>query len=101
MRENLLTFLVYAICAIAIAIPFLVYQNHLKKREARARRLRKGEDVFQRATSNITLSDNDGASAAADCTILCPEGMCLWPLEYVFPFSSDARARASLFFKWF
>src|SRR5882762_5533490 len=23
------------------------------------------------------------------------------PLEYVFPFSSDARARASLFFKWF
>jgi len=34
MRENLLTFLVYAICAIAIAIPFCVSEPFKKEGSA-------------------------------------------------------------------
>src|SRR6267143_4504638 len=75
MRENLLTFLVYAICAIAIAIPFLVYQNHLKKREARARASEeKGKTYSSGPQAQHPHIDNVWCIGCAICTHVCPEG---------------------------
>ena len=75
MAENLLTFLVYAICAIAIAIPFLVYQNHLKKREARARASEeKGKTYSSGPQAQHPHIDNVWCIGCAICTHVCPEG---------------------------
>src|SRR5712664_729178 len=75
MRENLLTFLVYAICAIAIAIPFLVYQNHLKKKEARARASEeKGKTYSSGPQAQHPHIDNVWCIGCAICTHVCPEG---------------------------
>jgi thioredoxin reductase/Pyruvate/2-oxoacid:ferredoxin oxidoreductase delta subunit len=75
MPENLLTFLVYAICAIAIAIPFLVYQNHLKKREARARASEeKGKTYSSGPQAQHPHIDNVWCIGCAICTHVCPEG---------------------------
>src|SRR3977135_1588855 len=75
MAENLLNFLVYAICAIAIAIPFLVYQNHLKKREARARASEeKGKTYSSGPQAQHPHIDNVWCIGCAICTHVCPEG---------------------------
>src|SRR3981081_65298 len=75
MAENLLTFLVYAICAIAIALAFLVYQNHVKKREARARASEeKGKTYSSGPQAQHPHIDNVWCIGCAICTHVCPEG---------------------------
>src|SRR3981081_1506852 len=75
MAENLLTFLVYAICAIAIALAFLVYQNHVKKREARARASEeKGKTYSSGPQAQHPHIDNVWCIGCAICTNVCPEG---------------------------
>jgi thioredoxin reductase (NADPH) len=75
MTENLLTFLVYGICAIAIVIPFLVYQKKLKERESRALESEaKGKTYSSGPQSQHPHIDNAWCIGCAICTHVCPEG---------------------------
>src|SRR3977135_897098 len=75
MAENLLNFLVYAICAIAIAIPFLVYQNPLKKRQTRGLASEETGKRYSRGPqSQHPHIDNVWCIGCAICTHVCPEG---------------------------
>ena len=75
MIENLLTFLVYGICAIAIAIPFLLYQKKLKEREARARAAaEKGKTYSSGPLAQHPHIDSVYCIGCSICTHVCPEG---------------------------
>src|SRR5882762_10721592 len=75
MAERLVTLIVYAICAIAIAIPFLVYQKKLKEREAKARESEaKGKMYSSGPQSQHPHIDNVWCIGCAICTHVCPEG---------------------------
>src|ERR1700730_11845176 len=75
MVERLVTLIVYAICAIAIVIPFLVYQKKLKEREARARESEaKGKMYSSGPQSQHPHIDNIWCIGCAICTHVCPEG---------------------------
>src|ERR1700726_2853284 len=75
MAERLVTLIVYAICAIAIAIPFLIYQKKLKEREARARESEaKGKMYSSGPQSQHPHIDNVWCIGCAICTHVCPEG---------------------------
>ncbi len=75
MIENLLTFITYSICAIAIVIPFLLYQKSLKKREERARQSEeKGKTYSSGPQAQHPHIDNVWCIGCAICTHVCPEG---------------------------
>src|SRR5467141_1356712 len=75
MAERLVTLIVYAIIAIAIAIPFLVYQKKLKEREAKARESEaKGKMYSSGPQSQHPHIDNVWCIGCAICTHVCPEG---------------------------
>src|SRR4030088_3386365 len=75
MAERLVTLIVYAIIAIAIAIPFLVYQKKLKEREAKARESEaKGKMYSSGPQSQHPHIDNIWCIGCAICTHVCPEG---------------------------
>jgi thioredoxin reductase (NADPH) len=75
MAENLLSFLIYGICAIAIAIPFLLYQKKLKKREELARQAaEKGKTYSHGPTAQHPHIDSVYCIGCSICTHVCPEG---------------------------
>ena len=75
MSETLLTFAVYAICAIAIAIPYLVYQKNLKQREARAlAAAEKGKLHSGGPLAQHPHIDSVYCIGCSICTHVCPEG---------------------------
>jgi thioredoxin reductase (NADPH) len=75
MSENLLTFLVYGICAIAIAIPFLLYKEKLKKREKKAlEAAEKGKLYSSGPLAQHPHIDSVFCIGCSICTHVCPEG---------------------------
>ena len=75
MIQNLLTFLIYGVCAIAIAIPFLVYQKKLKVRETKAREAEeKGKTYSSGPLAQYPHIDTVYCIGCAICTHVCPEG---------------------------
>jgi thioredoxin reductase/Pyruvate/2-oxoacid:ferredoxin oxidoreductase delta subunit len=75
MIETLLTLITYGICAIAIVIPFLLYQKNLKKREERARQSEeKGKTYSSGPQAQHPHIDNVWCIGCAICTHVCPEG---------------------------
>jgi thioredoxin reductase/Pyruvate/2-oxoacid:ferredoxin oxidoreductase delta subunit len=75
MIEALQTFIYYAILAIALAIPFLLYQRKLKIREARAREAaEKGKMYSSGPTAQHPHIDNVYCIGCSICTHVCPEG---------------------------
>jgi thioredoxin reductase (NADPH) len=75
MTENLLTFLVYGICAIAIAIPFLLYKEKLKRREKKAlEAAEKGKLYSSGPTAQHPHIDSVFCIGCSICTHVCPEG---------------------------
>jgi thioredoxin reductase (NADPH) len=75
MIQNLLTFLIYGICAIAIAIPFLIYQKKLKKREAKAREAaERGKTYSSGPLAQHPHIDSVYCIGCSICTHVCPEG---------------------------
>src|SRR5229473_4093184 len=75
MIETLQTFIYYAILAIALAIPFLLYLKKLKIREARAREAaEKGKMYSSGPTAQHPHIDNVYCIGCSICTHVCPEG---------------------------
>src|SRR5712691_8916841 len=75
MIETLQTFIYYAIVAIALAIPFLLYLKKLKVREARAREAaEKGKMYSSGPTAQHPHIDNVYCIGCSICTHVCPEG---------------------------
>ncbi len=75
MIEALQTFIYYAILAIALAIPFLLYLKKLKIREARAREAaEKGKMYSSGPTAQHPHIDNVYCIGCSICTHVCPEG---------------------------
>ena len=75
MIEALQTFIYYAILAIALAIPFLLYLKKLKVREARAREAaEKGKMYSSGPTAQHPHIDNVYCIGCSICTHVCPEG---------------------------
>jgi len=75
MNQNLLTFLVYGICAIAIAVPFLLYQEKLKKREKKAlEAAEKGRLYSSGPMAQHPHIDSVFCIGCSICTHVCPEG---------------------------
>src|ERR1700674_5161666 len=75
MIESLLTLLIYGTCAIAVAIPFLVYQKKLKEREARARAAaEKGKLYSSGPMAQHPHIDSVYCIGCSICTHVCPEG---------------------------
>jgi thioredoxin reductase (NADPH) len=75
MSENLLTFAIYAVCAIAIAIPYLMYQKKLKQREARAlAAAEKGKLHSGGPLAQHPHIDSVYCIGCSICTHVCPEG---------------------------
>src|SRR5882672_7766289 len=75
MTENLLTFLVYGICAIAIAIPFLLYKEKLKRREKKAlEAAEKGKLYSSGPLAQHPHIDSVYCIGCSICTQVCPEG---------------------------
>src|SRR6267378_2238016 len=75
MTQNLLTFLVYGICAIAIAVPFLLYQEKLKKREKKAlEAAEKGKLYSSGPLAQHPHIDSVFCIGCSICTHVCPEG---------------------------
>jgi len=75
MTENLLTFLVYGICAIAIAIPFLLYKEKLKRREKKAlEAAEKGKLYSSGPLAQHPHIDSVYCIGCSICTHVCPEG---------------------------
>jgi thioredoxin reductase (NADPH) len=75
MTESFLTFLIYGFCAIVIAIPFILYQMKLKKREARAREAaEKGKLYSSGPMAQHPHIDSVYCIGCSICTQVCPEG---------------------------
>src|SRR5882762_7800720 len=75
MNQNLLTFLVYGICAIAIAAPFLLYQEKLKRREKKAlEAAEKGKLYSSGPMAQHPHIDSVFCIGCSICTHVCPEG---------------------------
>src|SRR6202521_99128 len=75
MIESLLTLLIYGTCAIAVAIPFLVYKKKLKEREARARAAaEKGKMYSSGPLAQHAHIDSVYCIGCSICTHVCPEG---------------------------
>src|ERR1700732_5035463 len=75
MIESLLTLLIYGTCAIAVAIPFLVYKKKLKEREARARAAaEKGKMYSSGPLAQHPHIDSGYCIGCSICTHVCPEG---------------------------
>src|SRR5260370_11850331 len=75
MIEALQTFIYYAILAIALAIPFLLYLKKLKIREERAREAaEKGKMYSSGPTAQHPHIDNVYCIGCSICTHVCPEG---------------------------
>jgi thioredoxin reductase (NADPH) len=75
MTENLLTFFVYGICAIAIAIPFLLYKEKLKRREKKAlEAAEKGKLYSSGPLAQHPHIDSVYCIGCSICTHVCPEG---------------------------
>ena len=75
MAEAISSFLVYGICAIAIAIPFFLYQKKLKKREELARKAEeKGKTYSHGPTAQHPHIDSVYCIGCSICTHVCPEG---------------------------
>ena len=75
MIETLQTFIYYAIVAIALAIPFLLYLKKLKVRETRAREAaEKGKMYSSGPTAQHPHIDNVYCIGCSICTHVCPEG---------------------------
>jgi len=75
MSENLLSFLIYGLCATAVAVPFLLYQRKLKKREELARQAaEKGRTYSHGPTAQHPHIDTVYCIGCSICTHVCPEG---------------------------
>lgn len=75
MSDTLVSILTYAFCAIAVAVPFFLYQMRLKKREARAREAEARGKVFSEGPrSQHPHIDTTSCIGCAICTHVCPEG---------------------------
>jgi thioredoxin reductase (NADPH) len=75
MAENIVNFLVYCICAIALVIPFLLYQKKLKLREAKAREAaEKGKLYSSGPLAQHPHIDTVYCIGCSICTHVCPEG---------------------------
>jgi thioredoxin reductase (NADPH) len=75
MAQYILSFLVYGICAIAIAIPFFLYQKKLKKREELARKAaEKGKMYSHGPLAQHPHIDTMYCIGCSICTHVCPEG---------------------------
>jgi thioredoxin reductase (NADPH) len=75
MIESLLTLLINGICAIAIAIPFILYQKKLKERETRARAAaEKGKTYSSGPLAQHPHIDSVYCIGCSICTHVCPEG---------------------------
>ena len=75
MSDSLLNLLIYGFCGLAILVPFLLYQRHLKKREERARAAaEKGKLYTSGPRAQHPHIDNLQCIGCAICTHVCPEG---------------------------
>jgi thioredoxin reductase/Pyruvate/2-oxoacid:ferredoxin oxidoreductase delta subunit len=75
MSDTVLNVLIYAFCALVVLVPFLIYQRHLKKREARAREAaEKGKVYSEGPRAQHPHIDNLQCIGCAICTHVCPEG---------------------------
>ena len=75
MSDALWNVLIYGFCGLAILVPFLLYQRHLKKREARAREAaEKGKLYSSGPRAQHPHIDNLQCIGCAICTHVCPEG---------------------------
>jgi thioredoxin reductase (NADPH) len=75
MAQYILSFLFYGICAVAIAIPFLLYQKKLKKREELARKAaEKGKTYSHGPLAQHPHIDTMYCIGCSICTHVCPEG---------------------------
>jgi thioredoxin reductase (NADPH) len=75
MTENSLTFLIYGLCAIVIAVPFILYRKNLKRRETRAREAaEKGKLYSGGPRAQHPHIDSGYCIGCSTCTQVCPEG---------------------------
>jgi thioredoxin reductase (NADPH) len=75
MTESLMTFLIYGFCAIVVAVPFILYQMKLKKREALAREAaEKGKLYSSGPRAQHPHIDSVYCIGCSICTHVCPEG---------------------------
>src|ERR1700737_4529886 len=75
MIESLLTLLIYGTCAIAVAIPFLVYKKKLKERETKAREAaERGKTYSSGPLAQHPHIDSVYCIGCSICTHVCPEG---------------------------
>ena len=75
MSDTLLNALIYGFCGLAVLVPFLLYQRHLKQREARAREAaEKGKLYSAGPRAQHPHIDNLYCIGCAICTHVCPEG---------------------------
>ncbi|MGB8474826.1 MAG: NAD(P)-binding domain-containing protein [Candidatus Acidiferrum sp.] len=75
MSEHVLTILIYGFCALAIAVPMIIYQMRLKRREANAlAAAAKGKIYSEGPRAQHPHIDSTYCIGCAICTQVCPEG---------------------------
>jgi putative YpdA family bacillithiol system oxidoreductase len=75
MSETVLSILIYGFCAIVVAVPMVLYQKRLKKREALARlAVEKGKVYSEGPRAQHPHIDANYCIGCATCTHVCPEG---------------------------
>jgi thioredoxin reductase (NADPH) len=75
MSETVLSILIYGFCAVVVAVPMLVYQKGLKRREAQAlAAAEKGKIYSEGPRAQHPHIDATYCIGCAICTQVCPEG---------------------------
>lgn len=75
MSETVLSLLIYGFCAIVVAVPMILYQRRLKKRDAQARlAAEKGKIHSGGPRAQHPHIDTAYCIGCAICTHVCPEG---------------------------
>ncbi len=75
MSETVLSILIYGFCAIVVAVPMILYQKRLKKRDAHARAAaEKGKIYSEGPRAQHPHIDATNCIGCAICTQVCPEG---------------------------
>ncbi len=75
MSETVLSILIYGFCAIVVAVPMILYQRRLKKREVQAvAAAEKGKIYSEGPRAQHPHIDATNCIGCAICTQVCPEG---------------------------
>jgi thioredoxin reductase (NADPH) len=75
MSETVLSILIYGFCAIVVAVPMILYQKRLKKREAQAHAAAENGKIYSEGPrAQHPHIDATNCIGCAICTHVCPEG---------------------------